>query len=275
MRQIKGIIGIYSRRARDQINEAGTRFLARAGLEAISQELFACLDELIKNAVKANYKFLLLRERIENRLRQLHPGKSAEEIGADISDIIKIPEHFNRLAGDILSSEDLSTTVREILNEESKLLAIKNRAYLENRDFNDPEKRIMEDLAGIREIRNKIRERNVRVMWSIQADEDFVYIDVMNTAPILTRDLYRIHKKREEYRLCRERGKEYEFFINNIDTSESGFGLGFAKIDAILNNWGLSEERFITIISAINTTVMLTLPVDLLKKSVLRDDGAA
>lgn len=275
MRQIKGIIGIYSRQARDQISEAGHKFLARGGLGSISQELFACLDELIKNAVKANYKFLLLRERIEKELQALWPEKSTVEIGEDISDIIKIPESFNRLAGDILMNEDLSSTVREILNEESKLLAIKNRAYLENRDYNDPEKRVIADLARIREIRKKIRDRNVKVLWSIQADDDYVYIDVMNTAPIMTRDLYRIHEKREEYRSCRERGKEYEFFINNIDTSESGFGLGFAKIDAILNNWGLTEERFITIISAINTTVMLTLPVDLLKKSVLRDDGAA
>lgn len=275
MRQIKGIIGIYSRQARDQINEAGKKFLARIGIENISTEIFACIDELIKNAVKANYKYLLLRERIESHLGHLTPGKSAEEIEKDISDIIKIPERFNRLATDILRNEDLSPTVREILNEESKLLAIKNRVYLENRDYNDPEKQIIADLARIREIRNKIRASNVRVVWSIQCDDDYIYIEVMNTAPILIRDLSRIHEKRDEYRQYRERGKEYEFFINNIDTSESGFGLGFAKIDAILNNWGITEERFITIISAINTTVMLTLPSDKLKKAVMQNDGAA
>lgn len=274
MRQIKGIIGIYSRQARDQINKAGERFLARQGIQSISPELFACIDELIKNAVKANYKFLLLRERIEEELHRLWPDKSDNDIRDDINDLIKIPDSFNRLADDILRNEDLSATVREILNEESKLLAIKNRAYLENRDFNDPEKQTLADLVKIREIRKKIRESDVKVLWSMQADNDYVYIEVMNTAPILTRDLTRIHEKLDEYRQYRDNGREYEFFVNNIDTTESGFGLGFAKIDAILNNWGLKEERFITIISAINTTVMLTLPTDQLKK-VLRDDGAA
>ena len=101
MRQIKGIIGIYSRQARDQINKAGERFLARQGIQSISPELFACIDELIKNAVKANYKFLLLRERIEEELHRLWPDKSDNDIRDDISDLIKIPDSFNRLADEI------------------------------------------------------------------------------------------------------------------------------------------------------------------------------
>jgi hypothetical protein len=275
MRQIKGITGIYSRKVRDHVNDAGKKILVREGLEIILPEFFACVDELIKNAVKANYKFLLLRERMENELQMLWPDKNSREIKEDIDDLIKIPESFNRLAEEVLKKENISTTVRDILNEESKLIAIKNKAYLENREYNEPEKQSISGLMKINDIRAKIRERNVKIIWTIQADSDFIYITVLNTAPILTRDLDRIHEKLDEYRHCRDMGKEYEFFINNIDTSESGFGLGFAKIDAILNNWGLAGERNIMIISAIDTTVMLTLPLDILKKTLLQANGAA
>jgi hypothetical protein len=266
MRQIKGYIQIYSKKARDQVTEAGQKFLGTAGLDIIWPELFACVDELIKNAVKANYKFLLLKEKIAHQFMQLWPDKSHIDIEEDIRDIIKMPESFNRVAGEVLKNEDISGTVREILNQESKLLGIKNRAYSEKRRYTAEELNALSGLEKINDIRKKIRNNDIRILLRIQADNDFLYIEITNTAPILAKDLVRIHEKREEYRRCRDEGREHEFFINNIDTSESGFGLGYAKIDSILADWGLADERAITIISAINTTVMLTLPVDHLKE---------
>jgi hypothetical protein len=266
MQQIKGFIRIYSRQARDQIIQMGKKFLARNGLEVLADELFACVDELIKNAVKSNYKFLLLRERIWEQLRQLWPEKSPDEIEEDINDLIKIPESYNRIAEEILKSHDISGIVREILNEESKLLTIKNTAYLEKRDYTSREREIISGLNKISGIRKKIKERNIKIMLRIHADNDFIYIDVTNTAPILTRDINRIHEKRDEHRRYRDERREHEFFIDNIDTSESGFGLGYAKIDAILNDWGITDMMAITIISAINTTVMMILPVDKLRE---------
>ena len=64
--------------------------------------------------------------------------------------------------------------------------------------------------------------------------------------------------------------KEHEFFINNIDTSDSGFGLGYAKIDSFLSNMGLVPESSITIISANNTTALLALPLENLRKYHLK-----
>ena len=266
MHQVKGFIQIYSKKARDQVTDAGQKFLGRAGLDVIWPELFACVDELIKNAVKANYKFLLVREQIADRLREQWPEKSHADIDEDIRDVIKTPESFNDFAGEVLDQHDISARVREILNQESKLLGIKNRAYAENRHYTEDEIAMLRGLDKINEIRKKIREQDIRILLRIQADDDFLYIEITNTAPILAKDLVRIHEKRDEYRRYKDEGREHEFFIHNIDTSESGFGLGYAKIDSILADWGLADERAITIISAINTTVMLTLPVDLLKQ---------
>lgn len=266
MHQVKGFIQVYSKKARDQITTAGQRFLARAGLDIIWPELFACVDELIKNAVKANYKFLLLREHMVDTIGKYRPDKSHAEIEEDMRNIIREPESFNDLAVDVLVGTDISGRVREILNQESKLLGIKNRAYAENRAYTADEINVINGLEKINEIRKKIKDHDIRILLRIQADDDFLYIEITNTAPILARDLTRIHEKRDEYRRCREEGREHEFFINNIDTSDSGFGLGYAKIDSILADWGLADDRAITIITAINTTVMLTLPVDRLKE---------
>jgi len=52
--QVKGYIQVYSRKTRDQIMKAGGKILSAAGLEGMTSDLFACVDELIKNAVKAD-----------------------------------------------------------------------------------------------------------------------------------------------------------------------------------------------------------------------------
>jgi hypothetical protein len=266
MRQVKGFIQVYSRKTRDEIIRAGEKILSPSGLEIMSSDLFACVDELIKNAVKANYKYLLLRDRFFDKLQQLRPDKSPEEINQNIDTLMKHPDNFNRMAENILKKENLSGIVREILNEESKLLTIKNRAYLENRRYTRGEEEKIQSLTRIMGIQKQIKEKDIKIILRIQADDDFMYIDITNTAPILTRDLNRIHEKRDEHRRYRDEGREHQFFVDNIDTSESGFGLGYAKIDVILYNWGITSERAITIISSINTTVMLTLPMDQLKE---------
>ncbi len=275
MRQVKGFIQIYSRQARDRIIKAGQKVLKQAGLEVLSSELFACVDELIKNAVKANYKYILLRELICDRFACIWPEKTPDDNNEDIDDLIRMPERFDRIAEEILTTNDISSAVREILNEESRLLTIKNRIYGENRHYHPEEKAIIKSLNTINRIRNDIKEHNIRIILRIQIDKHFIYIEVTNTAPILNRDINRIHEKREEQRHCRDEGREHDFFIENIDTSESGFGLGYAKIDVILNSCGIGEGLPITIISSINTTVMLTLPLDKLNelfKSYLRPE---
>ncbi|HNW30337.1 MAG TPA: hypothetical protein PKN50_17810 [Spirochaetota bacterium] len=264
--QVKGYIQVYSRKTRDEIMKAGGKILSAAGLEGMTSDLFACVDELIKNAVKADYKYVLLRDRILKKLQQLRPDKSPDEINQNIDTLMKHADNFNRMAEEILKKEDLSAIVREILNEESRLLTIKNRAYLENRSYTEEEKKEIMGLTMIRDIQRQIKEQNIKIILRIQADDDFMYIEVTNTAPILTRDINRIHDKRDEHRRYRDEGREHEFFVDNIDTSESGFGFGYAKIDVILYNMGITSERAITIISSINTTVMLTLPMDQLKK---------
>ncbi|HPU88326.1 MAG TPA: hypothetical protein PL088_08030 [Spirochaetota bacterium] len=265
-KKVTGIIRVYSRKARDQIVGIGSEFFNEAGIADCAEDVFACVDELIKNAVKANYKFLLIMDRIQEDLIRDNPGRDADDIKRQTYDIIKDKKMFDRIASRIVSSEEISQTVREILNQESQQLSIKNRSYDEHRAVTAEERASIGTLDKLTRIRTEMKERDIKILLKIEYDGDFIYIEVTNTAPIMTQDMNRIHEKRDEYRQYRMEGREYEFFINNIDTSDSGFGLGYAKIDSFLTSMGLDADRSISIISANNTTVMLSIPVSALRE---------
>ena len=264
-KKVTGIIQVYSRNARDQIFGIGYNFAKLAGVPQVSEDLMACVDELIKNAVKANYKFLLILDRVQEQIIRDNPRMDPGELKKNIFSIIRDKKRFDEIASKIAEDEDISSRVRDILNEEGRYLRIKNRAYQEKRDFTDEEKKQLAGFDKVRRIRREMKERDIKILLKIEGNADFVYIEVTNTAPILTQDLNRIYEKRDEYRQYRIEGREYEFFVNNIDTSDSGFGLGYAKIDSFLSNLGLDTENAITIISANNTTAMLSIPLDVLK----------
>ncbi len=263
-KKVTGIIQIYSKKARQQIIDIGMQFFQAAGISEYAEDVFACVDELIKNAVKANYKFLLIADKLRDKLLREN-GISSAEVEARLSEMIKSRDAYDQSASEIAVKEDISDTVREILNEESKYLSIKNRIFDEDRTYTEEEKRIITNLKKFMKIRKNLREKNIRILMKVEADQDYIYIEVTNTAPIMTHDLNRIYDKRDEYRHYREIGREYEFFINNIDTSDSGFGLGYAKIDSFLANMGLDTESSVTIVSANSTTAMLSLPLNQLR----------
>ncbi|MCX7678827.1 MAG: hypothetical protein N2316_06375 [Spirochaetes bacterium] len=264
-KKVTGIIQIYSKKARDQIYEIGLMFAKEAGIPNVTDDVFACVDELIKNAVKANYKFLLVVQNIAAQMKKEHPDKNDEEIQKEIFNILKNRQTYDRIATKIISENYISEKVREILSQEGKYLNIRNRAYVEGRDYTPEERKKIAALTDFLEIRRQLKEKDIKIILKIEGDDDFIYIEVTNTAPILTRDLNRIYEKRDEYKIYREQGREQEFFINNIDTSDSGFGLGYATIDSFLAKLGLNPEHAITIISANNTTAMLTIPIALLR----------
>ncbi len=156
--------------------------------------------------------------------------------------------------------------VREVLNEEARHLSIKNRVYREQREYTDEEKEVFRKLRNLQKIRAAMKRNDFKIILRMEARDDTVCIEVTNTAPILSHDLSRIREKRRENWQCRAQGREYEFFVDNIDTSESGFGLGYATIDCHLLNMGIDPENAIDITSDRDTTVRLNLPLDALRK---------
>ena len=75
---IEGHIQIYSMKARDRMVDVSRKFLNRLGLVEILDDLFSCVDELIKNAVKANYKYILLKDKVIEQITKSNQEKSPE-----------------------------------------------------------------------------------------------------------------------------------------------------------------------------------------------------
>lgn len=265
-KRITGIIQSYSARARDKIYNLGASIFREAGLTEYVDDVFACGDELVKNAVKANYKFLLIKDSLYQQFRRQYPEKSHEEVEEYLDNLLKDKTQFDTLADIIRKKEDISGRVRHILNQEAIFLSTKNKAYRDGYEISKEELDSIDGIDDFQKIRKQMADENIRIILKMQYEPEFIYMEVTNTAPILTHDLNRIHQKRDEYRQYRDEDREFEFFINNIDTSDSGFGLGYAKIDSFLSNLGLDPDTSVTIISSNNTTALLTIPVKSLSK---------
>jgi hypothetical protein len=261
-KKITGIIQTYSRKAREQIILVGSDFLKEVGLERHTEDIFSCVDELIKNAIKANYKFALIIEKMAERTRIENPSLSDPEVRQKINAVLKNKPLYDTVADEVTANDEISRMVRKILNEESQLIRIKNKVYADKREYTAEEKTKIESLTDLQRIRDELDRRGIRVRITIEMDDAFIYIEVTNNAPIMERDLNRIYSKRDEFRVCQMEGREQEFFLNNLDTSESGFGLGYATIDSFLGHMGLDPSRSIQIIAASNTTVILSLPIE-------------
>ena len=263
--RITGIIRHYTKKARDQIYEAGLKIFKLAGVEQYLDDIGACVDELIKNAVKANYKHLLIVDALQRQFQTQYKEKTEEQVKEYINNILKDKIQFDTLASIILKKENVSKKVREVLNEEGIFLSIKNKAYSENRQLTPQELDSIKSLTLFLNLQQKIKQHDIKVILKVELRDEFIYIEITNTAPILSQDLQRIYTKREEYRRYKEEGRESEFFIHNIDTSDSGFGLGYAKIDSYLYSLGMDPDKAVTVISINNTTAMLSIPVTSLK----------
>lgn len=266
--EIQGTIETYSMRERDTLIKSINRILQHSGISTFSEDILSCVDELIKNSIKANYKFILIREYIMKNIIEDFPALEEPEYEEILNEMTFTRISFDTMAMEFMQQQDISKLVRQALNEEGKYQKIINRACREKRDLSDEEKATLADQKTFLQIREKLQKYKINIAYRIHVIEGNVYFEITNTAPILTRDLKRIHDKRDEFRRCFTEGREHEFFINNIDTSESGFGLGYAKIDSFLYNFGLEPEESSAIIAAGDTTVMLILPVEKLKEAV-------
>jgi hypothetical protein len=265
-KKITGVIQTYSRKAREQIISSAKEIFREAGAESAADDIFSCIDELIKNAVKANYKFVFILKCLAERLRQEDLSSTESVINERMNSIIKDKPRYDAIAAEITANSDVSKCVRNVLNEESVLIRLKNKTFVEKRDYTDDERAKIEGLRDLQDMRIELDKRNMKVRIIMEKDDAFIYIEVTNNAPIMDKDLSRIYDKREEYKVFRDEGREQEFFLNNLDTSDSGFGLGYATIDSFLGAMGLDPFKSIQIIAASNTTVILSLPIDTLKK---------
>ncbi|MCB1175163.1 MAG: hypothetical protein KDK39_16430 [Leptospiraceae bacterium] len=240
---------------------AGSRYEGQEGY------LFQVCDELIKNAIKANYKFLILWQETRQRMlaeTALHSPDEADEWIREVfysGEDILIRQQLDKM-------KDLSAvmnTVRQLLDLESKL-----NHYKDQSEIIDPAKRQhmadqirdrRKSLAPLMELKAMARQLGIFTHFKIDRNPDKILITVSNDAPLLKEDLDRIQRVRERFQEYARNGRTPEFFAENLDTSGGGHGLGYALMDCTLMELGLEPADTLFLIHANKAMVLLSLPL--------------
>lgn len=73
-------------------------------------------------------------------------------------------------------------------------------------------------------------KRRISVRVHIESAGDRLHINVSNDAAILVEDLVRIQSVRSTFRVFQRRGNEEQYFLEHINTSGGGRGLGQFRV---------------------------------------------
>ncbi len=224
-------------------------------------QVFQICDELIKNALKSNYKFLLMWAATRERLLEARPEYQADELDDWLREIFfsgeerLVEQHLARIAD---QTERIRREVRHLLDLENRYIRegrLSAELPLDAGPNSDP---LLEALLSTKRL---ARDLNIHAHLEIQRSNDELLVTIANDSPILREDVDRIAGVRRRFREYRESGRQQEFFIENLDTSGGGHGLGYAIMDSILCEMNLDPERSLYLISATRTLVLLVLPL--------------
>ena len=122
-KKISTVIKNYTTRAKEKIVNICSEFLNENVSADFIDSIFACIDELIKNAVKANYKFLVIVEGLGKKLKLPFPDKSDEEIKEKFINVLGTKIHIKgslskgKIEISYYSADDLDRIYEIIANE--------------------------------------------------------------------------------------------------------------------------------------------------------------
>ena len=258
---MRGYVYTYSPSAKEKIKRCLERFLEQAKAIQYTDNILTILDELIKNGIKGNYKYVFVIEKIGQYLYD-NPKRD----NPSLADILRSPSLYNEVVSHNLKFDDVEPKIRQILDEEAQSIRLRLRAVNEQRKFTDEEKNALRGYQALIRAKKKVRIYGLNMQITMHEDNNMLMLEVINSAPILTSDLKRIQDKRAAFKDYASRGEEAMFFIDNMETGGAGSGLGYGTIDASLIDMGLDPQESLTIISAANTTALLSIDYHQLKR---------
>ena len=217
---------------------------------------------MIKNALKSNYKFLLLWSAIRDRLEQAHPEYGSTELDEWLREVFfsgedrLLEQHLARVAD---QSERIRAQVRRLLDLENRYV---RDGGLPAHDILEVDDRFADsELRPLLETKRLAHRLQIHAHFGIERSSDQLLVTIANDSPILQEDVERISMVRSKFRAYQASGRQQEFFIENLDTSGGGHGLGYAIMDSILSEMNLDPERSLYLIAATRTMVLLVLPL--------------
>lgn len=249
----------YTPQSKTQIKNILEYNLGPKGLAHYSENLMLCLDELVKNGHKANYKFCLVMNNIETALR----AKGQLKLMSEIQQQKRL---FNEYALRYGCLTEVSGVVRKALSQEAKIIDLKTKAIAQGRRYRLLEAELRFEIPELFLVRGLMRKYGINVHLRFDTIGDSLELEVINNAPILDSDLQRIENRRRLFKDFADSGNEICFFTDHMDSSEAGAGLGYATIDSILRDLGMDPFEAITIVSVTNTAVLISIKLDTLKQ---------
>ncbi len=245
----------YTNRSVAIIQETLKKYFLNTWLENYQNEIFHICDELIKNAIKSNYKLvLLIFELKEIYKKSLQELEQSGELFEWIKEILFSGEN-------ILINHNIKKINSEKISEKLKKLMYFEKSFIEFKNYHSKDMLKKKEIYLILTIKKILKKFQIFTKLEIYKNPEFIHIMIQNGAPILEEDFFRIIEKRKKFSEYVKQQKKEEFFIENIDTSGGGHGLGYPLIDALLLDLGLKPEEHLYLVSAKRTMILLNLPL--------------
>ncbi len=250
---------LWTRRSREALRERLAELAPEAPADRIDH-LLVVLDELAKNAIKANHKHLLIRKRVVEHLRQ-NAGLPPDEARLRAADICEDTSTFNEFLDEHPEvTEGITAELANILRQESIWIDVRNKKH-SGQALSPEDQAKLRTTGEFRQMYRDADGNRTYVEFRASRSGSDLWIEIINAAPIMRRDLERIEEKRRRFKVHRDAGTEYEFFLTSMDNSDGGSGLGYATIDTHLAGLGVEPLEALRIISLHSTNAMLNLSV--------------
>lgn len=254
------LIKNYSDQSMSKVREYLRTYLADSWLSDHSDQIYQICDELLKNALKSNYKFLLLW--MSTRQRMMDSAAEMTEQDADdwLKEVLFSGENIliEKQMEKVPDRNQIPIQVRKLLDLENRLMQSRRRGRQQDNTRGLAE----EDLKFYVRVKRMARLLKIFIQFRIERSPDQILISISNDAPILDEDLRRINRIRARFQEYADQGRQQEFFIENLDTSGGGFGLGYALMDSVLTQLDLDPQKSLYLISATRTMVLVALPTE-------------
>lgn len=245
----------YSTKTYNALTELIDSYIQDSWLMDFKENILHICDELIKNAIKSNYKLILilseLKKVYQSSLKEL---ESKEELIQWLREIIFSGE-------DKLIKYNLNKIDHQRVSDDLKKLMYFEKFYIDfkqNKTINEEEKN---KVLIIYKIKKLLKKFNIYTTIEFYKNPEYIHILIQNGSPILEEDFLRIIEKRKKFAEYVSTKSKEEYFMENIDTSGGGHGLGYPLIDALLLDMGLQPSDHLYLVSAKRTMVLLNLPL--------------
>ena len=221
--------------------------------------IFQICDELIKNAFKSNYKFIItLIEILKIKTNNLKIIDSKDKNFKELLNLFKSEktEQIEFELSKINNKDLINKILLNVIKLDNELFKEKyiNELFIDKNidelTFLSQNKKY-EELYKIKKL---IFENDIFVHIELIMNETGYTINIINDIPLSKTDYSSILTLRKKFSDYYNDNRSELFFIENIDTSGGGHGLGYALIDSIILNLGLSPEKTLKITPLKNKT---------------------